>query len=173
MLIVITKDPYIVEFRPKQSAGEAEWGTIFILDPSKNQKQATAQLKSLLNNVAEGEPLAIVGHGNDTEAGGEGVDDDTWGWTAAEMAALLNTELRHRPGPILFEVCSDDPQEVSKPQVLGFATSLQLEISRLTVSKNVKGATVYSYNTHIDAHHTLPRPQAIHKSVELQPSILS
>ena len=172
MLIVICKDSVIVNFRKKESANEDLWGPVHVLNSGNSQKKATQELISLLNTVTADEPLCIVGHGNDTECGGEGVNGDDWGWTADEMAQLLNTELTAKPGPILFEVCSDDPEKIKKMQVIGFGTEVQRAFGRLTPSKFLKYAWVYSYNTSIECEHTLPDPSKIDKSRELQASKL-
>lgn len=172
MLIVITKDPVIVAFRKKAHSGALAWAPVHFLDAKHSQDAANKQLISLLSSVKADEPLCIVGHGNDKEVGGEGKNGDNWGWTAQEMAKLLCTHLTVKPGPILFEVCSDDPQETEKFQVIGFGTELHLQMTTLGVPKVLKGATIYSYNDHILAEHTLPDPAKIHKSMEVQPIIL-
>lgn len=172
MLIVITKDPVIVNFRQQATAGEAAWGPIHVINAAHNQQQATAQLINLLHAVTANEPLAIVGHGSDTECGGSLQGADTWTWTAQDMANLLNTELQAKPGPILIEVCSDDPQETDKFEVIGFGTELQKEMGQMQLSNHLQGVTVYSYNTHIKKKHSLPDPTTIGKSMELQGSKL-
>jgi len=172
MLIVITKDPVIVNFRQQAGAGEAAWGPIHVINAAHDQQHATAQLIGLLRTVGNGEPLAIVGHGSDTECGGSLHGNDTWTWTAQELANLLNTELSAKPGPILLEVCSDDPEDTDKFEVVGFGTEVQKEFGQMQVSNHLKGVTVYSYNTHIKKKHTLPDPAKISKSAELQGSKL-
>jgi hypothetical protein len=176
MLIVITKDPVIVEFRKKAHSGAPAWGPVHFIDAKHGQDAASKQLISLLGSVKADEPLCLVGHGNDEEVGGKGKDGDDWGWTAREMAQLLCTHLKFKPGPILFEVCSDEPEETEekheKMHVIGFGTVLHKEINTLGVPKLLRGATIYSYNSHILSEHTLPDPTKIHKSMEVQPSIL-
>ncbi|WP_155368067.1 hypothetical protein [Catellatospora vulcania] len=180
MLIVITKDPKIVDFISTTKSGAAAWGTVHLLNPAHGQDQAHAQLIGLLNTARSGDPLCIVGHGNDHEVGGKGNANDPWGWTAKDMALLLNTELNNRPSLILFEVCSDEALEeatkesnqVGKMPVEGFATNLQAAFRKTGVADRLNGLTVYSYNRHTATTHTLPHPDAVAKSRELQPSVL-
>ena len=172
MLIVITKDPSIVNYRQQGVGGEAAWGTLYVINAAHDQHNANQQLIGLLNNLQANEPLCIIGHGNDTEIGGEDVGNDNWTWTAQEIAFLLNTELGAQPGPILIEVCSDDPHDTDKFQVVGFGTEVQKEFASMQLSNRLTGATIYSYNTSILKKHTLPAPATIGKSVELQGSKL-
>jgi hypothetical protein len=170
MLIVITKDPTIVNYYQTGASNSGAWGNVYVLNAAHNQDQANLQLIGLLGQLQPNEPLCFAGHGDDKEVGGENVGTDTWTWNSENMASLLNTELGSKPRVVLFEVCSNDPGEVRKSQVEGFVTNVAHSFRSMQVSNRMSGVWIYGYHASIDARHTLPNPDTIGKDVQAQGS---
>lgn len=172
MLIVITKDREIRDFYSDPGSNSAAWGQVLLLNVTDNQERATNALRKALSLFGRNEPLCLVGHGNDTEIGGSGGEDDPWGWTAQGIAEML-AALPHRPTVVLVEACAEEESDGMKVDpVFGFAQALSTELNRPGRAGTMSGCILYGYINETDVTHTLPDPRTIDKSVEVVPYVI-
>lgn len=149
MIIVITHDRtmrrYYGSYLSDQKPNYAYWQRVATLDGNLDQQNATAQLKALLGVLQPGEPLSLVGHGNDYGIGDSPHNPGAWWWSAETLARLF---LDHLPkgylGPVLLESCGESVANLP-PRI-----ALLLEGSRFV------GMWIHGHQYEVDKEEPLP-----------------
>jgi hypothetical protein len=130
MIIVVTHDPRMREFYggyiSDQRPNYQYWQRATVLDADQDQQAANAQLATLLRQLRPGEPVCLVGHGNDYGTGDPPSTPTAWWWDFRTLGQLFLDCLPHGDlGPVLFESCGDSVANLP-PRV-----ALELDGSRL------------------------------------------
>lgn len=154
MLIVMTQDAKIMK-TVRLDPSAAAWDRLEQL-LAGTQTQANEQMKQLLKQVKQNEPLCITCHGSDTAIGDIGGKPGDWEWTNDNLAVLLGSLVTDYKGPILIEVCAKS--------VTDFAAHLTVSLEK---KRHLNGVWIYGYSKSISIDHRFPAPHQLDKNVEL------
>ena len=157
MLIVCTQDPTIIAWTQSQASNSAAWGNVKYITVGQNQAAATLQFERYISLLAANEPLCLSAHGNDTEIGDAASGGANWGWTATQIAAMLNAGAAGNQGPILTSVCSKN--------ISNFSANLAVTLKQLGA---MHGVWIYGYNRATSTTQPYPSPSTLSKQVDLQ-----
>lgn len=168
MLIVCTRDQNVIA-PALQVLG---WGAVRVVPtttPILSQAAATTALQGFIALVGPAEDICFSAHGNDTDIGGHGAPNsqghitDPWGWTAAEIAGMLDALIQQNGwhGHALFHVCCES--------VANFSAGVAVELGNLGRG----GIACYGYNRSLPTSEGVPQTNQLEQNISLQKTLSS